>query len=394
MDFQVKRDKANRNRPRAIFDYEESLFLHLRVVDDILHFIRRGMYQKPYISGVSDMWPTISIYLMWSTMSTYLAPLVRLLLHGCEYALHERDMLGAIANENRPLSAYDFHREKTLKKYRKWPQSYSTIHAKLSSLRERGYLEAKQQAVKGRIVIKHSLTLKGLLASLASPLLTDQMARATIRAIASHLNIPERHSKGAELILYLWLRGLKYSRVDLERTPLQIDSDFFNRTFSDILSRASKRPSYGSIDITSLLPEFATDNEHVDELRDVESFASDFIEWNESQIIGEDLNRGPFGLGSYPISIIGRIVLRLAVHNLQDALAEVSRLCADGVLSPDKIPEALKSRVDFTFLPTYLCTFQKLDKRCKGLSSEDFCVGAQNGDLVWRCRAFRTRSLT
>jgi len=303
-------------------------------------------------------------------------------------AVEESNILAAIATEKRPLSAYDFKDFKKTGKY--GLPSYSTVHAKLFSLLKRQFIDAERQTRNNRIVIKYSLKLSGLLASLASPNLSDYEVEEITGIIANHLRLPEQYRKGTKIILQTWFLGLANRGTDLEFMGPSLS--FFERSLSECLFStfgvASPRDARKFVKFLRDMHWYQSD-----EVKAFKCFLLDFIQHDRVAIdntigyvfFSDDFGYGPALVGSFPISADGnvRIVLRVAMRNIKKALAEVIDLCAKGMANPNDIVRMLKRKVRFVFLPpTYLCLSQRWDKSC---TTGEFCVAASKPSLIWRC---------
>jgi len=300
----------------------------------------------------------------------------------------ESDILAVIANKGKPLSTYDFIKEQV--RYREQTgcdlPAYSTIRARLASLEEREYVFVDRRTRGNRIVLKYGLSLIGLLASLTSPILTNQAVERVLKETARQLRLPERYFPGIKLILNLWFNGLSDDGRDLEASFLAGPTGlvFYQATFTQILSIARVMDP-------SLFHAIMHDDKAPKDWQAFRSYLSYFDKMGRSTLWAPpddpDCRRAYVGSFQVTEDKSVRMILHIRIRNLQDALAEIVNTCRKSVSSPNDILKTLTKKVGLSFLsPSFLCGYQVQGELC--MTTHERCVAASEPGLILKCPRF------
>jgi hypothetical protein len=324
-----------------------------------------------------------------STMTTHIGSLALQVFP--RLASQEITVMGTIANEGKPLSGYALGK---LSKSNSELPAYSTIHQKLISLMRRSFLDATLGKKDSRTVISYDLTFKGLLASLASPLVnaSNVVLERVMTDVAKKLYIPKHQTKGVQFILSVWLYGLSKTGIDLESQELGLT--FFEDTLSfTIFHLLGLTSRLRGCSVINLIEEIS--DKQNDEARNAfKSFLADFIqhEWlaTYSRIgyvfINSDLGWKPALIGSFLIANDPAVSLtiQVGVPRIPDALVEILDLGPRGQLNAMNTLQILKEHTEFFALPpSYLCSAMCFDGTCRKTNTR--CIAADNRDAIWRC---------
>jgi len=296
--------------------------------------------------------------------------------------LDESKILATIANEG-SQTIYDLKNKVDV--------PYGTLHSKLKELYGRDFLTYKKREEEGRLKIPYTLTFRGKLASLTSPIIDLSKLKDSL---VNELHIGVNNERALTGVLSTWFYGLENLGVNLE--SIDFTYTFFEQTFNAALTNVLGRECLlKGIGFFGYLREIGivldrTEEEALRHFLDVwMQFAkanADF--WLRMLERNLDIPIRPLISGSFFISNNppASIVLQLEFPRLVDAWTKLLEKASKQDLTSREVKQLLEENSkEVPGISSSYCQAMCLDGYCR--LSKEFCRWVMEKDPeIWRCK--------